>query len=410
MTQSADRPAEMAPHPPFPMRRTCPFSPPREYAELRREQPVSRATLKVNGRPTWLVTRHEHVRRLLSDARVSSNPKLPGYPHQLPVPERTLQQMRPMLLSMDPPDHTAQRRMLIPEFTARRVREMRPRVQEIVDERIDAMLAAGGPVDLVTALALPVPSLVICELLGVPYEDHPRFERWSAHLMNHGLGPEEYGASMAALDTYLDTLVTKKEERPGNDLLSRFIERNREERIADHTDIVTMARLMLVGGQETTAGMISLGVLALLEHPGQMETLRSDPSLLPGAIEELLRTFSISDSGTARIALEDIDLDGTVIRAGEGILALNNAANHDETVFPDPDTFDIRRTEAREHLAFGYGIHQCIGANLARVELEVVYGTLLRRIPGLKPAVTMDQLRFRDDAVVYGIHALPVTW
>ncbi len=149
MTQSADRPAEMAPHPPFAMRRTCPSSPPREYAELRREQPVSRATLKVNGRPTWLVTRHEHVRRLLSDARVSSNPKLPGHPHQLPVPEQTLQQMRPMLLSMDPPDHTAQRRMLIPEFTARRVREMRPRVQEIVDERIDAMLAAGRPVDTI---------------------------------------------------------------------------------------------------------------------------------------------------------------------------------------------------------------------------------------------------------------------
>ncbi|MET8179278.1 cytochrome P450 [Streptomyces sp. NPDC005336] len=410
MTQSADQAPEAAQHPQFPMRRTCPFSPPREYAELRGDEPVSHATLKVNGKPTWLVTTHEHVKKVLGDARVSSNLKLPGYPHQFHIPEEMLRQVRLMLLSMDPPDHTAQRRMLIPEFTARRVKEMRPRVQEIVDERIDAMLATGGPVDLVSALALPVPSLVICELLGVPYEDHQQFEEWSANMMNHDLSPEEYGASVAGLDAYLDKLVTMKENAPGDDLISRFIEKNREEQTADHLDIVTMARLMLVGGHETTANMISLGVLALLEHPEHREAITNDPALLPGAIEELLRTFSISDSGTARVALEDIDLDGTVIRAGEGILALNNSANHDEAVFQNPDTIDIRRKEARSHLAFGYGIHQCIGANLARVELEVVYGTLLRRIPGLRLATPLEKLRFKDDAMVYGVYELPVAW
>ncbi|MFE0176337.1 cytochrome P450 [Streptomyces sp. NPDC059002] len=409
MTQSAEEAPETQ-YPQFPMKRTCPFSEPGEYAKMRESEPVARATLKVNGKPTWLVTRHEDVKQVLGDARVSSNLKLPGYPHQFHIPEEMLAQVRLMLLSMDPPEHTAQRRMLIPEFTARRVKEMRPRIQQIVDEHIDAMLASKGPVDLVTALALPVPSLVICELLGVPYEDHAQFEEWSAAMMNHELSPEEYGAAVQGLDIYLDKLVTAKENAPGDDLISRFIEKNRVDQVADHVDVVTMARLMLVGGHETTANMIALGVFALLEHPEQRAAIQDDPSLLPHAIEELLRTFSISDSGTARVALQDIEVGGTTIRAGEGILALNNAANHDESVFPDAGTLDIRRPEARSHLAFGYGIHQCIGANLARVELEVVYETLLRRVPSLRLAAPVEELRFKDDAMVYGLYELPVTW
>ncbi|MGZ3147220.1 cytochrome P450 [Lentzea chajnantorensis] len=413
MTESLQSPGTVGAEPElpqFPMRRECPFKEPAAYSELREREPVSRATVKVTGRPAWLVTRHADVKQVLGDPRVSSNLKLPGYPHQFHIPPELLAQVRLMMLSMDPPDHTAQRRMLIPEFTARRVREMRPRIQQIVDERIDAMLAAGGPADLVTALALPVPSLVICELLGVPYADHAQFEEWSAAMMNHELSPAEYGAAVQALDAYLDGLVTAKEKEPGDDLISRFLEKNRVEQVADHLDVVTMARLMLVGGHETTANMISLGVLALLEHPGLSEELRADPSLLPGAIEELLRTFSISDSGTARVALEDIEVGGVTIPAGDGILALNGAANHDASVFPDPGVIDLHRKEARSHLAFGFGIHQCIGANLARVELEVVYGTLLQRIPGLKLAVPADQLRYKDDAMVYGVYELPVTW
>ncbi|MEU0692420.1 cytochrome P450 [Streptomyces niveus] len=409
MTQSADPSADTAGLPEFPMRRACPFAPPEEYAKLRTGEPVSRAALKVNGKPTWLLTRHDHVRKVLGDARASSNLKLPGYPHQFHIPEEMLQHIRLMLLSMDPPEHTAQRSMLLSEFTARKAREMRPRIQQLVDERIDAMLAAGGPVDLVAALALPVPSLVICELLGVPYDDHAKFEEWSARLMNRDLSQEEYGAAVATLDGYLDELVTRKESEPGDDLLSRFIEKNRTTGACDHLDIVTMARLMLVGGHETTANMIALGVLALLEHPDQLAAVRDEPGLMPKAVEELLRFFSISDSGTARVAVEDIDLDGTVIRAGEGIMALNNAANHDESVFPDPDTLDVRR-DARGHLAFGFGIHQCIGQNLARVELEVVYETLFRRIPGLRTAAPVDTLPFKDDAMVYGVYELPVTW
>jgi cytochrome P450 len=391
------------------MRRACPFSPPEEYAVLRETEPIARATLKVNGKPTWLITKHEHLKKILGDRRVSSNLKLPGYPHQFHVPEEMLQAVRLMLISMDPPEHTAQRRMLIPEFTARRTKELRSRIQEIVDAQIDAMLAEGGPVDLVEMLALPVPSLIICELLGVPYDEHEQFQEQSARLMNRDLSPEEYGAAVYGLDAYLDKLVSAKEADPGDDLLSRFIEKNRAEPIADHVDIVTMARLMLVGGHETTANMIALGTLALLEHPDQLNEIKNDPALLPKAIEELLRFFSISDSGTPRVALEDIDIDGFTIRAGEGILPLNNSANHDETLFPNPNTLDIHR-DARGHLAFGYGIHQCIGHNLARMELEIVYATLFARIPELRLAAPIDELQFKDDALVYGVYGLPVTW
>ncbi|MER6546333.1 cytochrome P450 [Streptomyces sp. NPDC001250] len=410
MTAPAE-PADEATLPEFPMRRACPFSPPAAYAELRETEPVSRAQLKVNGKRTWLITRHDLYKKLLGDDRVSANLKLPGYPLQVPVPEETLQSVPLTFLSMDPPDHTVQRRMLAPEFSVRRMRELRERVQQIVDQQIDQMLAKGadGPVDLVTALALPVPSFVICELLGVPYEDHGRFEEWAWAIMNHDISDEDRGRAHYELDAYVDGLVTAKESAPGDDMISRLIEFNRHAPAVEHSDIVSMSKLMLVTGHETTANMIALGVLALLEHPEQLAAVREEPELMPKAVEELLRFFSISDAGTARVALEDIELGGVTIRAGEGILPLNNAANHDERVFPDPDRLDVRR-EARSHLAFGYGVHQCIGQNLARMELDVVYTTLLRRIPTLRLAAPVEELRFKDDAIVYGLYELPVTW
>ncbi|MEU5084700.1 MULTISPECIES: cytochrome P450 [Streptomyces] len=410
MTAPAE-PADQAAPPDFPMRRACPFSPPAAYAELRETAPVSRARLKVNGKPAWLVTRHDLYKKLLGDERVSANLKLPGYPLQVPVPEEILQSVPLTFLSMDPPDHTVQRRMLAPEFSVRRMRELRGRVRQIVNQQIDHMLEKGadGPVDLVTALALPVPSLVICELLGVPYEDHGRFEEWAWAIMNHDISEEDRGRAHYELDRYVDGLVTAKESEPGDDMISRLIEFNRQTPAVEHSDIVSMSKLMLVTGHETTANMIALGVLALLEHPDQLAAVRAEPELMPRAVEELLRFFSISDAGTARVALEDIELGGVTIRAGEGILPLNNAANHDARVFPDPDRLDVRR-EARSQLAFGYGVHQCIGQNLARMELEVVYSALLERIPTLRLATPVEELRFKDDAIVYGLYELPVTW
>jgi cytochrome P450 len=385
------------------------MSPPDSYARLRSGAPVVRATIASTGRPTWLVTRYEDVKEVLGDTRVSANLKLPGYPLQVPVPDEVLQQVRPMLLSMDPPQHTAQRRMLIPEFTANKVRGMRSHVEQIVGARITALLDAGGPVDLVTALALAVPSLVVCELLGVPYADHAQFEIWSAKIMTRGISEEDYLAAVTGLDNYLDGLVTSKESAPGDDLLSRFIAKNRDNPVADHLDIVTMARLMLIGGHETTSNMISLGVLAFLRHPELLDEVRTDTELMPAAVEEFLRYFSISDAGTPRVATADLEVGGVTIPAGDGILPLNNSANHDPTAFGDPDRIDFHRPE-RSHLAFGYGIHQCLGANLARLELDIVYRMLFDRIPGLRLAVPFEELEFKHDAMVYGLHALPVTW
>ncbi|MEU7481174.1 cytochrome P450 [Lentzea sp. NPDC042327] len=395
--------------PDFPMRRACPFSPPAEYARLRETEPVSKAKLKVNGKHTWLVTRHDLYKKLLSDSRVSSNLKLPGYPLQVPVPDEILQQVPHTFLSLDPPEHSVQRRMLTPEFSVRRMRQLRTRVQEIVDERVDELLAKAGdgPVDLVSVLALPVPSLVICELLGVPYADHGRFEAWAWAIMSHELSEEERGRAHYELDRYVDELVTLKESEPGDDMISRLIAFNRETPSVTHSELSSMAKVMLITGHETTANMIALGVLALLEHPDQLAALRAEPELMTTAVEELLRYFSISDAGTARVAMEDIELGGVTIRAGEGILPLNHAANRDVNVFEDPDRLDVRR-EARSHVAFGYGVHQCVGQNLARMELEIVYSTLLRRVPGLRLAAPLEELRFKDDAIVYGVYELPV--
>ncbi|MFD3948204.1 cytochrome P450 [Streptomyces sp. NPDC058579] len=390
----------------FPYPRGCPLHPPREYASLRAEQPISKVTL-ASGRTAWLLTRHEHIRQLLASPDVSSNLAHPGYPLHFDVPAEIMEQMRPVLLAMDPPVHTAQRKMLISEFTAKRVLQLRPRVQEIVDERVSAMLASEGPVDLVAALALPVPSLVICELLGVPYADRAFFQDRTDKLVSVDADPQERNDAHGELHAYFDQLVTAQEEAPGDNLLGRLVVKNRETGTFSHAELVGMANVLLVGGHETTANMISLGVLALLENPEQRAKLQADPALAPQAVDELLRYFSIADQVTSRVVTADIEIGGVHIRAGEGVIGLSASANHDEAVFSHPDRLDFERG-GKHHLAFGHGIHQCIGQNLAKLELEVVFNTLVARVPGLKLAAPVSELPFKDSMGVYGLHKLPV--
>ncbi|GLF97399.1 cytochrome P450 [Streptomyces yaizuensis] len=392
----------------FPHPRTCPLRPPAEYASLRAERPVSRVTL-ASGRTAWLLTRHEHIRQLLASPDVSSNLALPGFPLSFEAPPEILEQYRPILVSMDPPDHTAQRKLVVSEFTARRVNLLRPRIQEIVDERISAMLAGGGPVDLVEELALPVPSLVICELLGVPYADRAFFGDRTRKLVSISVDPEERNRANQELNEYFATLVAAKEKDPGDDLLGRLVLKNRETGALSREDLVKMASVLLIGGYETTANMISLGTVALLENPGQLARLTADPGLAPQAVDELMRYFSIADQVTSRVLLADIEIGGVLLRAGEGVIGLNASGNHDEAVFPDPERLDIDRG-GRHHLAFGHGIHQCVGQNLAKVELETVFTTLFARIPGLRLTVPVAELPFKDSSGVYGLHSLPVTW
>jgi cytochrome P450 len=391
----------------FPLRRTCPFSPPTEYRQLREEAPISRVTLP-NGKQAWVVCRHEDIRAMLTDPRFSSDRGNPAFP-LLTTRSRPVRGSAASLISMDPPEHGPARRAVVGEFTVKRMQALQPRIQQIVDERIATMLAGPRPADLVRALSLPVPSLVICEILGVPYADHDFFQSRTRRIIGRRTEIDERQTAFDELRSYLDELVAAKEADPGDDLIGRQIRRQRENGSVDHDALVSLTFLLLVAGHETTANMISLGTMMLLENPDQLERMRQDPSKTLTAIEELLRYFTIADLANSRVAVADVELGGVLIRAGEGVLALSGGANRDPDAFADPDTFDIER-HARHHVAFGYGPHQCLGQNLARTELQIVFDTLFRRIPGLRLAAPVDELPFKHDAFIFGLHELPVTW
>jgi cytochrome P450 len=394
--------------PEYPMARAagCPFDPP---PELRTMPPLSRIRLW-DGSTPWLITRHADVRALLADPGVSADIRREGYPHTSASAQARRTRER-SFISMDDPEHARLRRMVRGTFGLPRTKELRPSIQQIVDERIDALLIGPRPVDLVDAFALPVPSLVICHLLGVPYADHDFFQRRSRVLVSRDPAVEHVIAAQEDLLDYLERIIAQKLADPADDLLSSLA----VEHVATHElsgrAAARMAVLLLVAGHETTANMIALGTLALFEHPDQLAAMREtdDPALIAGAVEELLRYLSIVHTGRRRIALEDIEIDGQIIHAGDGIVLAGEAANRDETRFPDPDRLDVHR-DARGHVAFGFGVHACLGQPLARVELEVVFGTLYQRVPGLRLAVALEQIPFKHDSNIYGVYELPVTW
>ncbi|WP_437683570.1 cytochrome P450 [Sorangium sp. So ce131] len=387
--------------------RTCPYAPPAQHEQLRREAPVAKVKLP-SGATAWAVTRHEDIKTVLSDPRFSANRRHPSFPHLSPEPPPQLIS-KPLLLDMDGQEHASSRRAVVGEFSVKRMAALAARIQQIVDEHIDAMLAGPRPVDLVRALSLPVPSLVICELLGVPYADHEFFQARSASLVSRKSSNEEKARSFFELLAYLDKLVRDKEQNPTDDLLGRQIVKLREEGAYDREAMVNMSFLLLLAGHETTANMISLSTLVLLKHPEKLAVLRQDPAKTPAAVEELLRYFTIAEGAVARVAIEDVELGGALIRAGEGVVVLANTGNRDPAVFEHGGELDVERG-ARNHVAFGFGPHQCLGQNLARLELQIVIDTLFRRIPTLRPAAREEELSFKDDAAVYGMHEFPVTW
>ncbi|MCM3808877.1 cytochrome P450 [Streptomyces sp. DR7-3] len=398
------------PLPEFPMPRAagCPFDPPPTTRALHTERPVTRVRLW-DGSTPWLVTRYADQRALLGDPRVSSEATLPGFPHAS-AGFRENAGRRRSFITMDDPEHARIRRMVTGPFAIKRIEALRPEIQKITDDLIDTMLAGPTPVDLVRALALPLPSLVICKLLGVPYEDHDFFQRNSSLLINRHSSVEDVVGANEALTDYLEGLVVAKLADPADDMLSELAGRVRAGELTQR-DAANMGVLLLVAGHETTANMIALGTVALLENPDQLAVLREtdDPKAIAGAVEELLRYLTIVHNGRRRVALEDIEIGGETIRAGDGIIVYTGTGNWDAEVFPEPERLDIGR-DARRHIAFGFGIHQCLGQPLARVELQVVYGTLYRRIPTLRLATGIDQLPFKEDGLVYGVYELPVTW
>ncbi len=395
----------------FPMSREagCPFDPPRHLREAAASHPVSRVTIWNDSTP-WIITGHAEQRALLIDPRVSVNDRLPGFPHWHAGMEQVSTRRAPSVFNTDPPEHTRFRRMMTAPFTFKRVNAMRAVVQEITDDLIDQMLAGPKPTDLVEAIALPLPSRMICAIMGVPYEDQKTFSAQASIGMHKDVGVQEQIASFRWQHDYLADLVRARMAQPRDDVVSDLAQRVTDGEI-EVEEAAAMGVGLFVAGHETSANMIALATVALLEHPDQLAILRDseDPQVAATAVEELLRYLGIVHMAQRRIAKEDIEIGGQVIKAGEGILIELASANRDPRVFPDPDVLDLHRTASAHH-AFGFGLHQCIGQQLARVELQVAYGTLFRRIPTLRLATSIDKIEFKHDGIAYGVYHLPVTW
>jgi cytochrome P450 len=393
---------------PLQMRRRG-FDPAAELALARDTEGVTRVMTPF-GLPAYLVCRFEDVRELLSEPTRFSNARGRAYArfHGRKLREQELAEMRAgNLLGYDPPEHTRLRRMLTPEFTMRRMRRLEPRIEEIVEAALDDMERAGKPADLVSTFALPVPSLVICELLGVPYSDRAEFQGRSARLLDTSLPVEQRLAVGRENRAYMANLVASARAEPGQDLLGMLVREHGDE--LSGAELTGIASLLLIAGHETTSNMLGLGTLALLRHPDQLALLREDPNRVEAAIEELLRWLSIVHSLTPRTTTTEVRIAGQTIPAGSLVLGSIPAANRDPAFVTEPDRLDITRG-APGHLAFGHGVHHCLGAPLARMEMRIAFPALLRRFPDLALAESYQDVVFRVFNVVYGLRSLAVTW
>jgi len=408
-TIAAGETAQEAPF--FPMERAagCPFDPPGGLRSLITGRPVSRVRIWDGSLP-WVVTGHAEQRALMSDPRVSVDDKLPGFPHFHEAIAHVAPNRPASVFNTDPPVHTRYRRMMTAPFTFKRVQAMRPVVQQITDELLGQMTAGPAPADLVTALALPLPTRMISAILGVPYEHHEFVHAHATVATKRDASVESMMRAVGEMHQFLTDLIGQRAADPRDDVISDIAQRVVSGEITVE-EAAHMTLGLLSAGHETSANMIGLGTLALLQNPGQLAVLRDtdDPAVVAGAVEELLRYLGIIHNGGRRIATEDIEVGGELIRAGEGILIDFSTGNRDPQAFPDPDTLDLHR-QAREHHAFGHGTHQCIGQQLARVELQVVFGTIFKRIPTLRLATTIDKIDFKHDSIAYGVYELPVSW
>jgi cytochrome P450 len=385
-----------------------PFDPPSRLTALRGARPVS-PMIFPDGHEGWLVTGYDAVRLLMADSRFSSRQDL-GVMHMpyetpgMPFATEPSPQVPGLFISMDPPDHTRLRRKLTGAFTVKRMKQLEEHIIEITERQLDELARLTPPVDLVKEFALPVPSLVICELLGVPYADRETFQANSAKFMERDVQLDEKMAAFGAMFAFLAELVTNKRAAPDEDILSDLA---RDDDLTIE-ELAGIGFLLLLAGHETTANMLALGTFALLEHPEQLAELRADPDLMPGAVEEFMRYLSVADI-FYRYAVEDVELGGETIGKGSTVVISLLAANRDPERFDNPDALDIHRT-ARGHLSFGHGVHQCLGQQLARIEMRASFDGLLRRFPTLQLAIPADEVKLRTDMNIYGVHELPVTW
>ena len=372
------------------------------------QQPVTRVELP-DGSAAWLVTGFGEVREVLIDRRFSR-----ALVHQ---PDRVQRGVEAILdesmISMDPPEHSRMRRLVAGAFTEKRMQALRPEVVRIVDDLLTAMAAAPRPADLISSFSLPLPSSVICSLLGVPPTDVSLFYGWSNTLFSDwSRDLDEIAKAHAAISGYMADLIAGKRQEPADDLISVLIAaRDRDDKLSEE-ELIRFCFGLLLAGHETTINSINLAFLTLCQHPAELAMLRADPTLIPGAVEELLRFVQLSGSGfipLARITREEVRLGGVTIPAGATVLPHMNAANRDPAAFAEPDRLDLRRAP-KAHVAFGAGAHHCLGAQLARMELQEAFGGLLTRLPGLRMTVPLPAIEFRTGQAVASMRELPVTW
>ena len=361
-----------------------------------------------NDQRAWLVGRYADFCSVLVDDRFSGEFAREDFP-SITQARRAIDKAERSFVGMDNPRHDMFRRMLTKEFTAKRMLALKPQIQSITDDLLDQMERHGPPCDLVAMLAVEMPALVMCALFGSPYEDHHTIARYAAG--RHGLtqSPQQAAQSAADLVQYCRELIARKEAQPADDMISRVIAEWVVPGHLSREDFADMCSMVLRAGHDTTTNMIGLGTLTLLRHPEQLQRLIAQPELIDGAVDELLRYLSPVQFAPRRVALQDVEMDGCRVAAGDGVFTVNAAANRDPAEFPDPDRLDLGR-DASAHVAFGYGIHRCLGQGLARLELQAVFPSLFRRFPGLHLAEPFEQIAFKYDSQIYGLHRLMVGW
>lgn len=386
--------------------RTTPLDPPELLRRLRAEKPVSRVTLW-NGKQAWLVTRYADASFAMQDRRFSTDGKHPNMPSLAPGQALAAKRWINML-RVDDPKHGELRHPTAPEFTPQQMLALRPMVQRIMDERFDLMLAGPVPVDFVEAIAYTVPTRVVAELVGLPPVETKLYQEYARLGNTLTTRVEDVVRANEELLDALDQLVDDIRVHPRDDLMGRLVAGGQ----LDQEHLVSSAWTFLIVGHSTTAHMFGLSMYSLLTEPGMFQEIAEHPDLVPGAVEELLRYHSVVQNSVRRVALEDVAIGDTLIRAGDGVIISVSSANRDEAVFPEPDRFDIHRDSAGRdrHLAFGTGPHVCLGQWLSRLEIVVLLETVTRRLPSVRLAVPPGEVPFKDDTAHYGVAELPITW
>lgn len=395
----------------FPQGRVCPHQPAPGYRPLAVQRPLAQVTL-YDGRRVWAVTTRDLARRLLVDPRISSDRTNPAWPAIVPIvaaavndAQQKVLKIATALVGTDGPEHKAQRKMLIPSFTFRRMNALRPMIQEIVDQQLDEMIKSGAPTDLIPAFASAVPVTVLYRLMGIPDDDHGIFEKLSHQLLACPNANEAYDQLMG----YMSRLIAERRRNPGEGVLDDLLAQHGANDDADHDELVSTLVVQVAGNHGTTGSMIALGLFALLQHPEQLAELRADPSLMPTAVDELLRFLSVPDAVT-RLAADDIEVEGTIIRKGDGVFFITSLINRDTDVHDAPNSLGWHHASAADHLTFGFGAHQCLGQSLARITMEIALGALIDRLPGLRLAVPAEEVPFLPAASLQVIAELPITW